>query len=54
MVSRVVENLDLQLPNFDILGLFERVFREWVSCKEGVGKGVSVRMVEQGIFWCSV
>ncbi|KAM0048920.1 putative transcription factor TFIIB, Cyclin-like superfamily [Helianthus debilis subsp. tardiflorus] len=50
MVSRVIEHLDLKLPDFDIVGLFERVFREWVSCKEGVGKGVSVRMVKQGIF----
>ncbi|KAJ0682347.1 putative transcription factor TFIIB, Cyclin-like superfamily [Helianthus annuus] len=50
MVSRVVEHLDLKLPDFDIVGLFERVFREWVSCKEGVGKGVSVRMVKQGVF----
>ncbi|KAM0039467.1 putative transcription factor TFIIB, Cyclin-like superfamily [Helianthus debilis subsp. tardiflorus] len=50
MVSRVLEHLDLKLPDFDIVGLFERVFKEWVSCKEGVGKGVTVRMVKQGIF----
>ncbi|KAM0031336.1 hypothetical protein Hdeb2414_s0017g00507651 [Helianthus debilis subsp. tardiflorus] len=36
MVSRVVKHLDLKLSDFDIVGLFERVFREWVSCKEGV------------------
>ncbi|MFS7890307.1 putative transcription factor TFIIB [Helianthus anomalus] len=50
MVSRVVDHLDLKLPDFDIVGLFKRVFREWVSCNEGVGKGVSVRMVKHGIF----
>ncbi|MFS7968261.1 putative transcription factor TFIIB, Cyclin-like superfamily [Helianthus anomalus] len=46
MVSRVVDHLDLKLLDFDIVGLFDRVFKEWVSGRNNnIGK-----MVKQGIF----
>ncbi|KAL8228126.1 hypothetical protein R6Q57_015710 [Mikania cordata] len=50
MVSRVVDHLDLKLPDFDIVGLFDRVFKEWVKGRSNIGKDLSGRMVKQGIF----
>ncbi|KAJ0682207.1 putative transcription factor TFIIB, Cyclin-like superfamily [Helianthus annuus] len=54
MVSRVVDHLDLKLPDFDIVGLFDRVFKEWVSGRNNnnnnIGKDLSSKMVKQGIF----
>ncbi|KAK9051692.1 hypothetical protein SSX86_028320 [Deinandra increscens subsp. villosa] len=50
MVSRVVDHLDLKLPDFDIVGLFDRVFKEWVTGRSNIGKDLSGRMVKQGIF----
>lgn len=50
MVSRVVEHLDIKLPDFDVVGLFDRLFKEWVKGKGNIGKDLSVRMVKMGIF----
>ncbi|KAM0004149.1 putative transcription factor TFIIB, Cyclin-like superfamily [Helianthus debilis subsp. tardiflorus] len=51
MVSRVVDHLDIKLPDFDIVGLFDRVFKEWVSGRNNnIGKDLSAKMVKQGIF----
>ncbi|MFS8006442.1 putative transcription factor TFIIB [Helianthus anomalus] len=56
MVSCVVDHLDLKLPDFDIVGLFDRVFKEWVSgnsnsnSNNNIGKDLSTKMVKQGIF----
>ncbi|XP_076951517.1 plant-specific TFIIB-related protein PTF2 [Bidens hawaiensis] len=50
MVSRVVEHLELKLPDFDIVGLFDRLFKEWVTGKGNIGKEQSRRMVKQGVF----
>ncbi|KAI3755677.1 hypothetical protein L1987_55483 [Smallanthus sonchifolius] len=50
MVSRVVEHLDLRLPDFDIVGLFDRVFNEWVRAKGSIGRDQIGRMLKQGIF----
>ncbi|KAK1424742.1 hypothetical protein QVD17_20080 [Tagetes erecta] len=50
MVSRVVDHLDFKLPDFDIVGLFDRLFKEWVKGKGNVGNDLSRRMVKQGIF----
>ncbi|KAJ0836570.1 putative transcription factor TFIIB, Cyclin-like superfamily [Helianthus annuus] len=51
MVSCVVDHLDLKLPDFDIVGLFDRVFKEWVSGRNNnIGKDLSGKMMKQGIF----
>ncbi|KVI07704.1 plant-specific TFIIB-related protein PTF2 [Cynara cardunculus var. scolymus] len=50
MVYRVIDHLDLRLPDFDIVGLFDRVIKEWVGCRSNISKDKVGRMVKQGIF----
>ncbi|XP_071736146.1 plant-specific TFIIB-related protein PTF2-like [Rutidosis leptorrhynchoides] len=50
MVSRVVEHLELTLPEFDMVGLFERVVKELVVEKGNIGKDKIGRIVKQGVF----
>lgn len=50
MVYRVVDHLDLKLPEFDIVGLFDRVIKELLGCRSNIGKDKIGRMVKQGIF----
>ncbi|KAI3745651.1 hypothetical protein L6452_08054 [Arctium lappa] len=50
MVYRVIDHLDLRLPKFDIVGLFDRVIKEWVGCRSNISKDKVGRMVKQGIF----
>nr|XP_043636969.1 plant-specific TFIIB-related protein PTF2 [Erigeron canadensis] len=45
MVSRVVEHLEIRLPDGDIVGLFERVVKEM-----GVGREKVGRVLKQGVF----
>ncbi|KAL4585711.1 hypothetical protein LXL04_010335 [Taraxacum kok-saghyz] len=50
MVYRVIDHLDLKLPDFDIVGLYDRVIKELLGCKGNIGKDKISRMVKQGIF----
>ncbi|CAI9279551.1 unnamed protein product [Lactuca saligna] len=50
MVYRVIDHLDLKLPDFDIVGLFDRVMKELLGGKGNIGKDKIGRMVKQGIF----
>ncbi|KAI3745663.1 hypothetical protein L6452_08066 [Arctium lappa] len=50
MVYRVIDHLDLRLPDFDIVGLFDRVIKEWVRCRSNISKDKVGRMVKQWIF----
>ncbi|KAG5247276.1 plant-specific TFIIB-related protein [Salix suchowensis] len=49
MVMRVIEHLGMKLPDFDIVGSFERVVRS-LSILDRVEEDVLVRMRKQGIF----
>lgn len=49
MVSRVVEHLEINLPDFDIVGLFGRVVTEMFK-KFCIGKEKLVRVMKQGVF----
>lgn len=49
MVNRVVDFLELKLPEFDLVGAFERGFRTCFD--EGrIGKDMAGRMMKQGVF----
>lgn len=51
MVYNVLDFLDLKLPDFDIVGLFDRVVNEWVGkSRSGIGKDKVTRIVKQGVF----
>ncbi|PWA84138.1 Cyclin-like protein [Artemisia annua] len=49
MVSRVVEHLEINLPDFDVVGLFGRVVTEMFK-KFCIGKEKLVRVMKQGVF----
>ncbi|KAI3745640.1 hypothetical protein L6452_08042 [Arctium lappa] len=49
-VYLVIDHLDLRLPDFDIVGLFDRVIKERVGCRGNISKDKVVRMVKQGTF----
>ncbi|KAI3745637.1 hypothetical protein L6452_08039 [Arctium lappa] len=50
MVYRVIDHLDLRLPDFDIVGLFDRVIKELVGCRSNISKDKVRTMVKQEIF----
>ncbi|GKD58525.1 plant-specific TFIIB-related protein PTF2-like protein [Tanacetum coccineum] len=49
MVSRVVQHLEINLPEFDIVGLFRCVVTEMFN-KFCIGKEKLARMMQQGVF----
>ncbi|GJS24459.1 plant-specific TFIIB-related protein PTF2 [Tanacetum coccineum] len=49
MVSRVVQHLEINLPEFDIVGLFRRVVNEMFN-KFCIGKEKLARVMQQGVF----
>ncbi|GKB85798.1 plant-specific TFIIB-related protein PTF2 [Tanacetum coccineum] len=49
MVSRVVQHLEINLPEFDIVGLFRRVMTEMFN-KFCIGKEKLARVMQQGVF----